>query len=70
LRIRIRGLFYPWIRDPEWEKKSGFGSGMNNLDHISESLEAWVKILNFFDTDPGSGVEKNRIRDGKKLDPG
>jgi hypothetical protein len=35
------------------------GSGMNNLDHISESLKN-----NFFDTDPGwkkcgSGMEKN-----------
>ncbi len=30
-------------------KKSG--SGMNNPDHISESLETifWVKILKFFD---------------------
>jgi hypothetical protein len=39
-------------------KKSGSGSGMNNQDHISESLETifWVKI-------------KIRIRDGKNLDP-
>ncbi len=45
----IRCLFDPWIRDPEWVKKSGSGSemgrksgsgfGMNNPDHISESLE-------------------------------
>ncbi len=33
----IRCLFDPWIRDPGWLKKSG--SGMNNPDHISESLE-------------------------------
>jgi hypothetical protein len=29
---------------------------MNNPDHISESLETifvWVKILKFFDADPG-----------------
>jgi hypothetical protein len=28
---------------------------MNNPDHISESLETivWVKILKFFDVDPG-----------------
>jgi hypothetical protein len=34
-------------------KKSG--SGMNSLDHISESLKiiVWVKILKFFDADPG-----------------
>jgi hypothetical protein len=43
---------------------------MNNPDHISESLEAWVKVLNFFDADPGFGMEKNRIRDRKNLDPG
>jgi hypothetical protein len=42
-------------------KKSRSGSGMNILDHISESLETifWVKILKFFDVDadpdPGSG---------------
>jgi hypothetical protein len=48
---------------------------MNNLDHISESLETiiYVKILKFFDADPGSrnyltlhpgtGMEKIQIRD-------
>jgi hypothetical protein len=45
---------------------------MNNHDHIFESLETifWVKILTFFDADPGfgmektgSGMEKIRIRD-------
>ncbi len=52
-------------------KKSGFGMskksgfGMNNLNHISESLETifGVKILKFFDADPGSGMEKFRILD-------
>jgi hypothetical protein len=46
-------------------KKSGSGSGMNNPDHISEWLETifWVKILTFFDADPGSGMEKFRIWD-------
>jgi hypothetical protein len=36
-------------------KKSGSGYGMNNPDHISESLETifGVKILKFFDVDPG-----------------
>ncbi len=39
-------------------KKSGSGSGINNPDHISESLETifWTKILKFFkffDADPG-----------------
>jgi hypothetical protein len=38
---------------------------MNNPDHISEGLETifWVKIFKFFDGDPGSGMEKIRIRD-------
>jgi hypothetical protein len=55
-------------------KKSGSGSGMNNPDHISESIKCnfWVKILKFFDVDPGSGMGKfgSEIRDGKKSDPG
>ncbi len=57
----IRCLFNPWIRDPEWVKKSGSGSGMNNPDHISKSLKNiffLVKILKFFDVHPGSGMEK------------
>jgi hypothetical protein len=41
---------------------------MNNPDHISKSLETifWVKILKFFDADPGSGWKKlaSGIRDG------
>jgi hypothetical protein len=47
-------------------KKSGSGSGMNHLEHISVSLNNnfWVKILKFFDADPGSGT-----RDGKNSDP-
>jgi hypothetical protein len=53
-------------------KTSGSGSGMNKPDHISESLKTafWVKILKFFDIDPGSGMQKIRIRDGKRSDPG
>ncbi len=53
-------------------KKSGSGSGMNNPDHISESLETFfgVKILKFFNEDPGSGMKIIRIRDGKNSDPG
>jgi hypothetical protein len=48
------------------------GSGINNTDHISESLKTifWVKELKFFDADPGSdmeklgsGMENIRIRD-------
>ncbi len=34
----------PWIRYYGMGKKSGLGSGMNNPDHISESLKTifWV----------------------------
>jgi hypothetical protein len=59
----------PWIRDPGWVKKSR--SGINNQDHISESLETifvGYKILKFFDADPGSRIEKkfgSGIRDGR-----
>jgi hypothetical protein len=59
-------------------KKSGAGIRIRDPDHISESLETifWVKILQFFYADPGSGMKKNRIRDPrigagrKKSDPG
>ncbi len=36
LRIRIRCLFDPWIRDPGWVESQhpDPGSGMNNPDHI------------------------------------
>jgi hypothetical protein len=53
------------IREPGWVKNQ-------DTDHISESLNNifWFKILKFFDADPGSGMEKIRIRDGKKSDPG
>jgi hypothetical protein len=54
-------------------KQSGSGSGMNNPDHISESLETnGLKYLKFFDADPGSWMEKIIIRDPgwKNSDPG
>jgi hypothetical protein len=43
---------------------------MNNPDHIYWSLDTnflifGVKILKFFDADPGSGMETVQIRDGK-----
>jgi hypothetical protein len=58
-------LFDPWIRDPGWVKNPDPGSGMNNPDHISESLETilWVKILKLFYAYSGSGMEKIQIRD-------
>ncbi len=47
------------------------GSGLNNPDHISESLKtiSWVKMLNFFDADPGWKKFGSEIRDGKNSDP-
>jgi hypothetical protein len=43
--------------DPGWVKNQDRdpGSGKNNPDHISESLETifWVKIFKFLDADPG-----------------
>jgi hypothetical protein len=41
-------------------KKQDPRSGMNNPDHISKILETlfWVKMLKFFDADPGSYMEK------------
>jgi hypothetical protein len=45
---------------------------MKNPDHISGCLETifGVKILKFFEADPGSGMEKIRIRDGGNSDQG
>jgi hypothetical protein len=64
LRIRIRYPvpFYTLGPGSGMGKKSGSGSEMNNPDHISESLKnnSWVKILKFFDADPGQ--KKIRIR--------
>jgi hypothetical protein len=71
-------------------RKSADGSGIRNEQPGSYLLELrnhfygffGVKILKFFDADPGSGMETVRIRDpgwrqfgsgiqdGKKLDPG
>ncbi len=49
---------------------------MNNPEHISGSIETifWVKILRFYDADPGSGIfltldPGSEIRDGKNSDP-
>ncbi len=65
-------LFDPWIRDG---RKSASGSGIRDEQPGSYFLELrnhffaflGVKILKFFDEDPGSGMETVRIRDP---DPG
>ncbi len=71
IRIRDPVLFDPWIRDPGWVESQhpDPGSGMNNPNHIFylEIIFLGVKIVKFFDADPGSGMEKSRIRD---KDPG
>jgi hypothetical protein len=57
----IRCLYDPWIRDRQKQDPDPrSGSGMNNLDHISESLETnfRLKYLNYL----------IGIRDGKNLD--
>jgi hypothetical protein len=59
-------------------KMSGSESGMNNpnhISHISESLETIFLGLKYFNSlmqilDPGSEMEKIRIREGKNSDPG
>jgi hypothetical protein len=59
-------------------RKSAFESGIRDEQPGSYFLELrndffgflGVKILKFFDADPGSGMETVRIRDGKKSDPG
>jgi hypothetical protein len=58
--LRIRILFDPLIRDPGWVKSQDPdpGSGMNNPDHISESLEPIFFGLKYLKTlmrirDPG-----------------
>ncbi len=71
----IRCLFWPLDPGSGMGEKSRSGSGMNILDHTSESLETifWVKILKFFNADPGSGNlldPGSGIRDGKNSDPG
>ncbi len=60
-------------------RKSTSGSGIRDEQPGSYFLELrnhffvfffGVKIIKFFDADPGSGMETVRIRDGKKSDSG
>jgi hypothetical protein len=48
-------------------KKSGFGPGIRDEQPRSYFLELrnpffWVKILKFFDADPGSGIWNGKSR--------
>ncbi len=56
--LRCKDFFSVADADPAGSglgKKSRSGSGINISDHISESSETivWVKILKFFDANPG-----------------
>jgi hypothetical protein len=61
------GPFLP--PDPGWVEISGSRSGNRIRDEQPGSYyrelrnNFWVKILKFFDADPGFGMEKIRIRD-------
>jgi hypothetical protein len=56
--LRIRDPLPFWPLESGMGKKLRSGSGMNILDHISESLETifWVKIVKFYDADPDPGT--------------
>jgi hypothetical protein len=64
----LYAFFDPWIRDG---RKSASGSGIREEQPGSYFLELrnhffaffGVKILKFFDEDPGSGMETVRIQD-------
>ncbi len=50
----IRCLFDPWMRGPgSWIQDEQPNS------YFWELKQTWIKILKFFDADPGSGMEKN-----------
>jgi hypothetical protein len=51
------------IPDPGVKKAPDPGSGSATLFPRAYNPFFWVKILKFFDADPGSGMEKNRTRD-------
>jgi hypothetical protein len=57
-------LFDSWIKDPGWVKNQdlGSGSGVNNPDHISKSIETnhlfGLKYLSSLMRIPGSRMEK------------
>ncbi len=87
LRIRDSVPFCPLDPGSGMGKKSGSGSGLRIRDeqpgsYFLELRNNFFGLQYFFDADPGSGMEKIRIRDpgwkkfgsgirdGKKLDPG
>jgi hypothetical protein len=58
--------------DPGWVKNQDPDPGKQPGSYFRELRNHffWVKIPKFFDADPGYGMEKIRIRDGKNSDPG
>ncbi len=65
----IRCLVDPWVRDPGWVKNR-IRDEQSGLYFRELRTIFWLKIHKFFDADPGSGMEKILIRDGKNSDPG
>ncbi len=70
LRIRDLVRFDPWIRHPG--KKSRSGSRMNIPDQIPRAQKQFfgLKILEFFDADPGTGIFLTLDPGLKNLEPG
>ena len=74
LRIRIRDPvpFWPLVPGSGMDKKSRSGSGTNNPDHISESLDKTLLVLknpNFFYADPGTGIFMTMFPGWKNSEP-
>jgi hypothetical protein len=61
----IRCLFDPGIRDPGWVKSQDPDPGWITWIIFPRAKKPffWIKMLKFFDEDPGTGMEKIRIRD-------
>jgi hypothetical protein len=81
LRIRIRGLFDPWIRDPGWVKNQdpdpdpGPGSGMKLPGPYFRELRNHFFGLKYLNSllqiqYPENSDSGSVIRDGKISDPG
>ncbi len=68
--FRIRDPVPFWPLDPGWVKKSGSWSGMNNPDHISESLKNYFFVLNYLILWCKSGIRNRKKSDPPIRDPG
>jgi hypothetical protein len=68
LRIRIRCLFDPWIRDPGWVKNRIRDEQPGSYFRELRKPILWDKILKLF-ADPGWKKIGSGIQDGKHSDP-